>query len=429
MKANQSVNSSILKYGCTWTDSYNATEAQERSEYSFVVCYPILLFFCTIGNFLTIAVFGTIRHVPSADVLLLALAVGDLLTVWIYFPEYMFVVNPDIFNSIYTFDYVNDYIQGLYIWLQIGFPRFADWVLVVFSIERFRAIVRAHLTYPVSAKVSRILVLTCFLYGIVTCIDKAVAQYYLLAVLDITNFDVETSLAFPSSLPRNIQTWNTISTIYGLVETFVVFTILLVCNATIIYKILTYHRDGARLHTQLVFTAEPGVSNVPHRGKQKIEAPLLVSAVSMYLICRLPAAINDTLGQLSQYPFCSVNYQNYDVLWRPLDSIKLIPYSVNFYLYCAFSTKFRKRVKATYTAFVWRARLWKKKLRGDQEGADLVSNDSRINSPQLKTRRPKIPPVGKGREIPEKTQLFVVFGKEENSGSSMETTTTVTTRL
>ncbi|XP_055349619.1 sex peptide receptor-related protein 2-like [Paramacrobiotus metropolitanus] len=289
---------------------------------------------------------------------------------WIHLPEYIFVVNPDIFNSNYIFDYVNDYVQGLYIWLQSGFPRFADWVLVVFSVERFRAVVKP-LSQPISIRVSRINVVTCFLYGTVACVDKAIAQYYLLATLDIPSFDAETSLAFQPSLPQSLQTWNAISIFYGVVETFVIFGILLICNVTIIYKVINHRRKTVRLQADS-HLRKPGTTKAPHRAKQKMEAPLLISAVSVYLICRLPQAVNDTLGRLSRYPFCFVNYQSYNVVWRPADVIMLIPYSINFYLYCAFSTKFRKGVKATFTVVLLKTKLWKNaSSRGQEESTQI----------------------------------------------------------
>ncbi|XP_055346969.1 uncharacterized protein LOC129594342 isoform X2 [Paramacrobiotus metropolitanus] len=381
-----------------------------------------------------VRIFGAIKNAQSADILLLGLAVADLLTLWIFFPIYLFLISPAIFDSSYTFDYVNDYVQGLYIWLQSGFPKFADWVLVVFSVERLRAVVTP-LSPAISVRVTRILVVTCLLYGIVTCIDKAIAQYYLLTTLDIPSFDAETSLPFQSSLPGYMQAWNTTSTFYGVVEEFVVFIILLICNMAIIYKVISHRRKSVRLHAQLAIKAKPGVTSAPHRiKKQTREAPLLISAVSTYLICKLPQAVNDTLGRLSRYPFCFVNYQNYNVLWRPADSIMLIPYSVNFYLYCAFSTKFRKDLKATYTALLVKTKLWKRAPPRNQE-ADAASSSnsdnwvSTVNTPQLNPRRLVIPVADTFHGNSERSQELDKLGDEANSCSSLATTSTVTTKL
>ncbi|XP_055344150.1 probable G-protein coupled receptor 142 [Paramacrobiotus metropolitanus] len=279
-----------------------------------------------------------VKDAQNTTILLLALAVGDLLTLWSQVPQYMGIVTPEIFNATYTFDYVNDYVQGAYVWLQVAAPEFADWILIAFSIGRVRAVI-APLSHQGAspARTSRVVIVCAFLYAAATSLYTAVTQYYLLATLDIPTFDIETGRPVIRNLPYWLDTWNTANALYKDVEVIVVFVIFLTCNIIIIRAIVQRRRTTSLRKT----------STSTDR-KQTSGKAILISAVSTYLVCMLPQTINEILEMLARYPYCVREYRMYATVWRPAELLMLIPYSFNFYLYVAFSMKFRKEARSTF---------------------------------------------------------------------------------
>ena len=59
-----------------FSDSSNFSS--DSSSYVEFVCYPLLLLFCTIGNGLSLIVFGSRRYASSVTVYLFVLALADL---------------------------------------------------------------------------------------------------------------------------------------------------------------------------------------------------------------------------------------------------------------------------------------------------------------------------------------------------------------
>ncbi|XP_055344108.1 platelet-activating factor receptor-like [Paramacrobiotus metropolitanus] len=368
-------------YSCPWPEE---EVYASQWEYVFIVCYPILLITCTFGNSLNILILGLAKDPQSITVFLLALAVGDLLTLWMQVPQYMFVVTPEIFNVAYIFDYVNDYVQGLYIWLQLTFPTFADWILVVFSVGRVRAVIDP-LSYhgPSPARTARIIVVCIFIYAAIINLYKGVTQYYLLATLDIPTFDEESGRPFIRNLPHWLETWNTVNAFYKDVEIMVIFLILLSCNSIIIWAIFKRRRN-LQLRATVTDTDR----------KQTSGKAILVSAVSTYLICMLPEAINEMLGMLARYPYCMYDYRMYNTLWRPAQLLMLVPYSFNFYLYFAFSMKFRTDAKETFKRIVEKCQCCRGGMengympgprRGSEALSEIFQLDSRRASDALVT--------------------------------------------
>ncbi|XP_055346626.1 uncharacterized protein LOC129594091 [Paramacrobiotus metropolitanus] len=216
----------ITAGSCPWdvdtgNQSDNATDDPlashvARSQYIFIVCYPVLLLICTLGNLLNITVLSSIRPPQCATVFLIALAVGDLLTLWMQLPQYMFILNPDMFTmQYYSYEKMNAYTQGWYIWMQMMWPVFSDWILIAFSVERVKALFNP-LSYhgPPAARRARIVILCILLYAALSCVYKAVVHYYVLATRDLKAFSEDTPKVIIPGLPGWLQKWSDINGFY-----------------------------------------------------------------------------------------------------------------------------------------------------------------------------------------------------------------------
>ncbi|XP_055346814.1 uncharacterized protein LOC129594220 isoform X2 [Paramacrobiotus metropolitanus] len=193
---------------------------------------------------MNIFVLRTAKHSQCTTTFLIALAVGDLLAVWMQLPRYIWEINPDIFsNPKYTYAHINYYTQGWYIWMQLMWFDFSNWILIAFSVERVRALFDP-LSYrgPPAAKRARIVIGFVFVCAALSNMYRMVMQYYLMATRDIPTFLKDSVNAFITGAPNWLQTWNDVNMYYKDIEVIVVFLILLICNICII-RCIFRHRQ------------------------------------------------------------------------------------------------------------------------------------------------------------------------------------------
>ncbi|XP_055346813.1 uncharacterized protein LOC129601447 isoform X1 [Paramacrobiotus metropolitanus] len=163
---------------------------------------------------------------------------------WMQLPRYIWEINPDIFsNPKYTYAHINYYTQGWYIWMQLMWFDFSNWILIAFSVERVRALFDP-LSYrgPPAAKRARIVIGFVFVCAALSNMYRMVMQYYLMATRDIPTFLKDSVNAFITGAPNWLQTWNDVNMYYKDIEVIVVFLILLICNICII-RCIFRHRQ------------------------------------------------------------------------------------------------------------------------------------------------------------------------------------------
>lgn len=74
-------NISTVDKDCPWnTSDLGSPEDFYPTQYVLAIGYPILLLVCTVGNCLNIIVLSQTKPVQSIAVYLLAIAIGDLMT-------------------------------------------------------------------------------------------------------------------------------------------------------------------------------------------------------------------------------------------------------------------------------------------------------------------------------------------------------------
>ncbi|XP_055338919.1 uncharacterized protein LOC129588628 [Paramacrobiotus metropolitanus] len=145
----------------SFTDSCNRTQnvTVRKTDDIFwleIVGLPVLVVVCTIGNLLNIIVMTCERPSPrtgnahmvskATKVFLLAMAISDLILMWLQVPRYLAEYVQNIQwgeNSDLALGFKNFY--GAQQWWSDASITFSDWVLIAFSIERLRSF--RHLAY------------------------------------------------------------------------------------------------------------------------------------------------------------------------------------------------------------------------------------------------------------------------------------------
>lgn len=126
-------------------------------------------------------------------------------------------------------------------------------------------------------------------------------------------------------------------------EIIVIFLLLLSADLFIIFTVIRSKRNSD-------FNLRKTQNNEPGR-KETSGTRILVAAVTVYLFAQLPQVINETLGFFSGYPFCVAEYTQFYQVYPVVQTLAWVTYSANFYLYFAFSAKFRSQVQLLLQSF------------------------------------------------------------------------------
>ncbi|XP_055354103.1 uncharacterized protein LOC129599803 [Paramacrobiotus metropolitanus] len=241
-------NDTVINGTCPWGND-TQYDPDPTLDMVYGVGFGVLFVICTIGNIINIAVLSAMKSSQSSAVYLLAMAIADIVTVWLYFWQFLFTVRPDIFVSTNGFDWFNDNIQGAYVWLQQVFMAFSYWVLAAFSSERVIAVINP-LKFRTTRRTTQILVSCIFIYCCISNICRLVTQYWMWANLDIDTFDKESASMFSSTWPSWLTTWNSVQVVYTNVEVFIVCTILIASTTIILTSIVRHQKTlGIRATT------------------------------------------------------------------------------------------------------------------------------------------------------------------------------------
>ncbi|OQV13807.1 hypothetical protein BV898_12026 [Hypsibius exemplaris] len=333
-----STNGSLSATGsCNWPpDNFTELTVEKNPTlYADLVFYPILLFICTVGNILNIAVLSTDVAKTTTNVYLICLAVSDLCVLWLYLPSYLIEANPKLQDNEALFKF-----HGFGKWWEETAIQFSDWTLIVFSLERLFAIAKP-LQYRSRLTISRavsIELAVVFLAALST-LQNMVDWYYFMANDDGVS-------KWSAIIPPSLRRWKEIQEQAEISITIGKWIALTVINITLII-IITRHnmtRKDLLSHYPAGFTAKAVAPSV-HPAKRR-STHVLIGCSALYFVTQFPNVVYKILEVASRPPYCSYNFtpttsQNA----RPIISIILLSnYSANFILYCLMWSKFRHQL-------------------------------------------------------------------------------------
>ncbi|XP_055347776.1 probable G-protein coupled receptor B0563.6 [Paramacrobiotus metropolitanus] len=344
MEAQNPYDPDIWRQSVPW--SGNFTYAQRvQATFVFIALYPVLLAACTIGNVLNLIVLISAKRQNTTNSYMIAVAVADLVVLWVFFPPYLWNTSATLHLPYYN---KKNYATTLavlphMISIQDIFIQMCDWVLVAFSLERLLAISRP-LTFKwvQRATTARIVIVLLLLFSIVFNSGNLVSNWYLWRY-QLT----------PAALPIWLKHWAETQNVAEVVISFLKFFGLLGINVLVINALRRQQRSD--IGQQRVAQAKTSVK------RSKSCNYLLLGSVFLYLITVIPVLIFKFLELADTFQVYNFD-ESARLFVNPFcDVAMLTNYSVNFFLYLTVSEKYRAQFMRIFGGVmcpVWLKRNW-----------------------------------------------------------------------
>ncbi|OWA52344.1 hypothetical protein BV898_16799 [Hypsibius exemplaris] len=360
-------NESTLRPSCNWPVIASTEPTLENAPtlYAELICYPILLFICTIGNIITIVVLRTDAKRSTTNIYLICLALSDLIVLWLNLPTYLLTYSPSLRNDT-VFQQNASNFEGCRHWLLETAIQFSDWTLIIFSLERLFAITR-----PLSARqmtASRVMLfeLAILFLAAICSLENLVAWYYLIAHDDGKSTKDEI-------FPQSLRTWNQIQNeaeVAIIIGKWIILTVLNLALVTFITrnKII---RKSILSHCAEVMPSPTATLASFLNATRRRSTYVLISCSAIYFVTQFPNVVYKILEIASSPPYCRYNLTE-AASQKALPIINVIffsNYSVNFILYCLVWRKFREQLRCMFYRII------------GKNGAPTSTASSATNSP------------------------------------------------
>ncbi|OQV26233.1 hypothetical protein BV898_00351 [Hypsibius exemplaris] len=337
---NESSSSGFGLDSCNRTISERENEGAEinlPARWVEIICYPIILAMCTTGNVLVLMVLQPSRPRTTADVYMMALAITDTLVMWLRMPMWIVLVSPDLPDIDLSFATHTTIYAGVYIWLSLALYTLSDGIILTFTIERILLTMNplssaGHISPKTAVKI----LLAIFAFGLLAFTAAGVDYFSRLAAgYDLTGWD--------HARPQWMAKWMTIQTDIVIALVFVAFlatpTANLILTACLVKGRLKRSRDLGG-HASGERTLRSGTR-------------IAFSCACLFTIFQSPGIIFLGLTIADKAPFCSVHFTA-DARFTLAQLVWLFAslyYSLNFYMYCMVSQRFRKQLCARCSVF------------------------------------------------------------------------------
>ncbi|OWA54287.1 hypothetical protein BV898_18695 [Hypsibius exemplaris] len=360
-------NESTSRPSCNWpVIAYTELTLENAPTlYAELICYPILLFICTIGNIITIVVLRTDAKCSTTNIYLICLALSDLIVLWLKLPPYLLTYRPSLRNdTVFQQNALN--FEGCRHWLQETAIQFSDWTLIIFSLERLFAITR-----PLSARqmtASRVMLfeLAILFLAAVCSLENLVDRYYFIAHDDGKSTKDEI-------LPQSLRTWDQIQNeaeVVIIIGKWIILTVLNLALVTFITRNKIIRKSILSHHADLIPSPTATLASFLDATRRR-STHVLISCSVIYFLTQFPNVVYKILEIASNPPYCSYNLTE-AASQRVLPIINVIffsNYSVNFILYCLVWKKFREQLRCVFYRII------------GNNGAPTSTASSTTNSP------------------------------------------------
>ncbi|OQV13408.1 hypothetical protein BV898_12360 [Hypsibius exemplaris] len=351
---------------CSRPFEYNRTAEILPTAYVPVVCVPMLVLLCTVGNVMNLFILSRYCRIGAKQVFLLSLAMSDMLAMWSSIPIYLNQNSRILAIDLTANSFLVD-SYGVFTWMQYTFCYVSDWILVAFSVERLAAFrcLKHHKgqRWPALALVFLIVVVrppsrphSC-LFKLREPWFPSFRYYHWWLYREADN---------SYDQPEWVAQWVRLRQQTDIMCPILVTLTLLIINLWL----LTYLKRQLKLSKGLIAVAtttnrQNSLSVNGYSGKNSLIPPtatstkalptsstsrqdnltrMLLGCVAVYIVTQLPMVLLNTLDHLSNAPFCLFQLQR-KAHWEPVIlTLALVNYSANFFVYVGTSSKYRRMV-------------------------------------------------------------------------------------
>ncbi|XP_055338527.1 neuropeptides capa receptor-like [Paramacrobiotus metropolitanus] len=306
--------------------------------------YPLLLLIGTLGNLLNIIVLKQEKPCTSKNVYLVAIALSDMLFMWMGFFVYVSNFDGEVHGR--PRDSVRAMVRhmgGACHFCQEVATIFSSWLIIAFSVERFMAI-RCPLKHLVKDNVRQSWInIAGILPTAIVLASHRLVDYYWYHATAITGS--------PYKRPDFLDGWNKVYTWLITLINVTTFIIILAVNAKLLREIIRtrkfqqveFQRSLASHTSSNSSDSTPSNARINPR-MEKNALILLGGVVLMFLITQMPVVVHNILHLLEKSCI-----RRYPVEWRrvavPVCNFLLnVNYSCNFLVYCSIDKRFRRSV-------------------------------------------------------------------------------------
>ena len=266
---------------------------------------PIVVVFGVLGNVLNIVVLTRKWMRSSTNYYLTSLAIYDIL--------YLVFVLTQLQKP-------NDIVE---VCLNIA-SNTGVWLTLTFTIERYICV-----CHPMR--------------GIVLCTPKR-AKYVIVGVCIAGAL-----VTFPEFFAETLEDWDSYNLGYkNLIQTLFTYlplTLLFAFNALLVRSVIR----ASRRRSAMVHGTSMTSHHVRHDAEQSRVTTMLIVIVVVFLVCQLPQAVMNTMTTVDTKPTDTVYLLNY-----VFNLFVVINSAVNFGLYSAVSSKFRRTFRHIFLRCIWR---------------------------------------------------------------------------
>ncbi|XP_055350373.1 uncharacterized protein LOC129596989 isoform X2 [Paramacrobiotus metropolitanus] len=364
------LNDNLTTDECNWKRALrmNVTDDTRESASAslvYLTTFPVLLFLCTVGSVLTVAVLLNDRsqRKTSTAVYMVGAALGNLCIMWPLFPDYCFFLSGAISYGVpYDIDkapYTRAFYRalGLLDFLSYTAADFVDWTLIIFATERLFSAIRPLLFFSrrkssawKRAVIKEVIIL--ILAGAFS-LSYLWIYYYYWTSPKYSSQD-EMLLQIPS-----LKHWYILQSnadvhipVYSVPrETIMLIAkrlLLLLIDGVLIFVLWRHKRSVKRTLSRRTSSSTQNANHI------------VLGSLVLYLITQLPTLGYQFALIASRPPYCRL------VLTNGEDSsandivqiISWVDYSVTFWVYYASSLKFRQQCADLYRRFCKSSRVF-----------------------------------------------------------------------
>ncbi|OQV25690.1 hypothetical protein BV898_00621 [Hypsibius exemplaris] len=326
------------------------------------ICFPFFLVICTVGNTLNILVLRNNRPKSTADIYMISLALSDLAILWLYIPTWVQRIQPAILTTNPDFLMFDKTYRGLYPGFMTIFYFISNWIVVVFSLERLLVVSKPmYFLGRFNVKTTTFAVLAIISIGIIKSLQVFLDYFFFQTTGKLSMYWNDIRAAkYPW-----LANWYPVQAVATVVDPILVFCFLIAINAILVHRLIKRHKTCKQ-----DLQSGQGKSD---SGNYMNTVVLSMGCAFLFLVCKLPSFVYNALLLATRPPFCTYRISNFAgphwlaFVWL----FSTINYSVNFYLYCAISKKFREQLKAQFPG--------------------LTSSMRRLRSRFRRTRGPGVP--------------------------------------
>ncbi|XP_055351398.1 uncharacterized protein LOC129597753 [Paramacrobiotus metropolitanus] len=302
--------------------TYNQ-EQLNRSFAFYIFSYLVLLLLCTVGNIFNLIIFVRDKRRSSANCYMIATAITDLGVLWLWFPLFFWEMSSTLnlsYASIGNYA-ITSGLTGPVTWGQETCANLADWILVVFSLERL-LVLNAPFTYkwlqrPNTAKII-ILVLATF--------SAAFAVHFFVANTICFKRDL---WAKPEQIPFWLIQWKSVQEVAQGVVSALVFLLVFVQNLALV--VLLTRRNQSEVGKMRMAQS----ANSTHTTSERYSNLLLLGSAFLFLVSRFPSFVYRTLAWASLFHSVEFDESSQIMAANIADIIFFSYYSFNFFIYLA----------------------------------------------------------------------------------------------